>query len=245
LSRRLQSWRPFNGVSLSVTSKTAGVSKALPNSLQVQVSPRVFSGDVGFENTGFWGIKVQAGWTYNASFYVKSSSSFHSSITASLVSSTTGQVFASHVIPASSVSTSWKKVSFTLSPTVSAQDISNTFRITLNGADAKGATLFFGLFSLFPPTFLGRPNGMRIDLAQALAGTNPGVWRFPGGNNLEGLAWDQRWKWNETIGPLEDRPGRSADWGYPNTDGLGLVEYLNWAEDIGAVSDFFSSFFPF
>ena len=23
--------------------------------------------------------------------------------------------------------------------------------------------------------------------------------------------------------------------GYPNTDGLGLLEYLNWAEDINAV----------
>ncbi|KAJ7597816.1 glycoside hydrolase superfamily [Mycena floridula] len=75
---------------------------------------------------------------------------------------------------------------------------------------------------------------MRIDLAEALAGTGPSVWRFPGGNNLEGHSFDARWKWNETIGPLESRPGRIGDWGYPNTDGLGLLEYLNWAEDLGA-----------
>jgi alpha-N-arabinofuranosidase len=59
---------------------------------------------------------------------------------------------------------------------------------------------------------------MRIDLAEALIGTQPSLWRFvvwcsltflvphllrsfPGGNNLEGLSFDTRWKWNETIGP--------------------------------------------
>jgi hypothetical protein len=33
--------------------------------------------------------------------------------------------------------------------------------------------------------------------------------------------------WNNTIGPLTNRPGRPGTWGYENTDGLGLVEYLN------------------
>lgn len=36
-----------------------------------------------------------------------------------------------------------------------------------------------------------------------------------------------RWKWNETIGPLKDRPGRPGTWGYQNTDGIGLIEYLD------------------
>jgi alpha-L-arabinofuranosidase len=26
-----------------------------------------------------------------------------------------------------------------------------------------------------------------------------------------------------------------ANWGYVNTDGLGLIEYLDWAEDLNAV----------
>ncbi|KAJ6604947.1 glycoside hydrolase superfamily [Mycena sp. CBHHK59/15] len=90
------------------------------------------------------------------------------------------------------------------------------------------------MFSLFPPTFRGRENGMRIDLAEAIAGTQPSIWRFPGGNNIEGNSIDTRWKWNETLGPIENRPGRVGDWGYPNTDGLGLMEYLNWVEDLGA-----------
>jgi alpha-N-arabinofuranosidase len=40
------------------------------------------------------------------------------------------------------------------------------------------------------------------------------------------------WRWNETIGPLTDRPGRPGTWTYPNTDGLGLIEYFHWCEDL-------------
>jgi len=34
---------------------------------------------------------------------------------------------------------------------------------------------------------------------------------------------------------LEDRPGREGDWTYPNTDGLGLLEYMYWCQDMGLV----------
>ena len=57
--------------------------------------------------------------------------------------------------------------------------------------------------------------------------------RFPGGNNLEGNTIANRWKWNETIGPLKDRPGHATTWGYEQTNGLGLVEYMEWCEDLG------------
>ena len=55
---------------------------------------------------------------------------------------------------------------------------------------------------------------------------------MPGGNNLEGNDPPYYWKWNETIGPLKDRPGYPGTWGYENTNGLGLVEYLQWCEDL-------------
>ncbi|KAF8203955.1 glycoside hydrolase [Pholiota molesta] len=225
----LNAWQPFNGPRLSVTSKTPGVSASLPNSLEV-VFPKVVSGPIGFENTGFWGIKVQQGWTYTGSFYAKSDT-FTGPVTVSLKSAQ-GTVFASASVKG--VSKAWKKFSFQFTPTESATDDNNVFNVAVEGASAAGQTIFFGMFSLFPPTFRGRENGMRIDLAEALAATQPSVWRFPGGNNLEGMSFDTRWRWNETIGRLEDRPGRPADWGYANTDGLGLLEYLNWVEDLGA-----------
>jgi len=74
---------------------------------------------------------------------------------------------------------------------------------------------------------------MRLDIGTALAEMGPSFCRFPGGNNLEGQTVATRWQWNTTIGPLQNRPGRQGDWGYANTDGLGLCEYLLWCEDVG------------
>ena len=39
-------------------------------------------------------------------------------------------------------------------------------------------------------------------------------------------------KWNETLGPLKDRYGYPGTWGYENTNGLGLIEYLLWCDDL-------------
>ncbi|KAF8753887.1 Alpha-L-arabinofuranosidase C-terminus [Rhizoctonia solani] len=203
-SEALTAWSAYRGATIDVTNNTPGVSTALPNSLQVAV-PTGVTGSVGFQNSGYWG-----------KLWIKVQSGWKY----------TGSLYA-------------KSDSYTGSVTVSlvsesAPNNNNFFRVTVDGSSAAGKNVYFGLLSLFPPTYRNRPNGMRVDLAEALAATKPGVWRFPGGNNLEGHAIDRRWKWNETIGPIENRPGRFADWGYPNTDGLGLMEYLNWAEDLGA-----------
>lgn len=53
---------------------------------------------------------------------------------------------------------------------------------------------------------------------QALVEMGPSFFRFPGGNNLEGQTAATRWQWNTTVGSLLDRPGRSGDWGYINTE---------------------------
>src|SRR4051812_20806181 len=56
--------------------------------------------------------------------------------------------------------------------------------------------------------------------------------RLPGGNMLMGNTIDTWWKWNETIGPLKDRPGMAGVWEYQLTTGMGLVEYMEWADDL-------------
>ena len=44
-----------------------------------------------------------------------------------------------------------------------------------------------------------------------------------------------RWRWRQTVGPAEARPGHfNAAWGYWVTDGLGLFEMLLLAEKLGA-----------
>jgi alpha-L-arabinofuranosidase len=42
-------------------------------------------------------------------------------------------------------------------------------------------------------------------------------------------------RWKKTIGPVWERPGHdNSAWGYWSDDGLGLLEYLQLAEDLGA-----------
>jgi alpha-N-arabinofuranosidase len=49
---------------------------------------------------------------------------------------------------------------------------------------------------------------------------------------LEGATLGNSWDWKDTLGPLKTRPGFQGVWGYQQTHGLGLVEYLEWSEDM-------------
>src|SRR6476620_29259 len=69
---------------------------------------------------------------------------------------------------------------------------------------------------------------------QKLADLHPAIFRVPGGNYLEGNDYANRFNWSATIGRLEDRPGHKNPWGYWSTDGMGLDEYLEMAEEVGA-----------
>jgi alpha-N-arabinofuranosidase len=91
-----------------------------------------------------------------------------------------------------------------------------------------------GLVSLFPPTWNNRANGLRKDLMQMLVDLNPKFLRFPGGNYLEGNTIETRFEWKKTLGPIEDRHGHPCPWGYRSTDGMGLLEFLEWCVDMKA-----------
>jgi len=64
----------------------------------------------------------------------------------------------------------------------------------------------------------------------------PAFLRMPGGNYLEGNTIDQRFEWKNTIGPIEQRAGHQGPWGYRSDDGLGLLEFLEWCEDLNMQS---------
>ncbi len=68
-----------------------------------------------------------------------------------------------------------------------------------------------------------------------LAALRPGYFRVPGGNYLEGDTIDTRFNWEQTVGPIQDRPGHfNSAWGYWSQDGMGLLEYLELAEQLHA-----------
>ncbi|KAG1776729.1 glycoside hydrolase family 51 protein [Suillus placidus] len=224
-------WAPINGASINVIADPIPLSDALPNSLALTI-PSGSSGQVGFGNVGYWGINVNASWTYNASFYYKfpSASDFSGKLTVMLQSSI-GAVYANTSVPVSGSTTTWTQVVVYLTPASSPVSTTNIFTVTVDGANATGETINFAMFSLFPPTFKGRTNGLRMDIAQTLYDMKSSFFRLPGGNNL-GQSVSSRWQWNATVGNLIDRPGRMGDWGYVNTDGLGLLEYLYLCEDM-------------
>lgn len=140
-------------------------------------------------------MKVTSSWTYTASFYYKFvTKPSATSLTATLsLRSTSGTVFGSTTATLSTASTGWTQVSVKITPTTSASSADNRFYVTLDGGVAKSAKINFAMFSLFPPTYKDRANGMRVDLGEALAATKPGVFRFPGGNNLVSLPAHLLW----------------------------------------------------
>lgn len=229
-SASLAAWSSVGNATITVVNNTDAVSSALPNSLKVSPGSGK-SGLVGAANSGYWGINIVKGTQYNASFYAKSSGSLASAVHVSLVNKD-GTTLASAVAVNSGVlSSTWQQYTIQLTPSITPSSLNNTLQVTFDGS--TGQDVFFAMFSLFPPTYKNRANGLRVDLAETLASIQPSFFRFPGGNNLEGQSFDTRWKWNETIGPLVDRPGRVGDWTYVNTDGLGLMEYLDLCEDLG------------
>ncbi len=52
----------------------------------------------------------------------------------------------------------------------------------------------------------------RKDLAEKMLKFKPKAIRWPGGNDLVGATIASRFQWNNTLGPLIDRPGRLGNW---------------------------------
>ncbi len=99
----------------------------------------------------------------------------------------------------------------------------------------KAAHVGVDMISLFPQeTFKNRKNGLRKDLAQAIADLKPKFVRFPGGCMTHGQGLENIYHWNHTVGPWQDRKPDFNIWNYHQTRGLGFYEYFQFCEDIGA-----------
>ena len=76
------------------------------------------------------------------------------------------------------------------------------------------------MISLFPQnTFKQRKNGLRADLAQAIADLHPRFIRFPGGCVAHGDGIQNIYHWNNTVGPLEARVPQRNIWNYHQSAG--------------------------
>jgi alpha-N-arabinofuranosidase len=206
--------------------KQTGPSEALTTSLKLEVKRADEHNQAGVLNDGYWGMPLRPNTTYEGSFYAKSDSSSLGPITVGLINNQTGKPVATAQV--SEVTTGWKLYKFTLKTGTIEPSAANHLAISV----AHAGTLWLDLVSLFPPTYHDRVNGNRIDLMEKLAAMHPAFLRFPGGNYLEGDHIPERYQWKKTIGPLVDRPTHPSPWSYHSSDGLGLLEYLEWCEDL-------------
>jgi alpha-N-arabinofuranosidase len=182
----------------------------------------------GLRNGGWWGVLVKPETTYTGSVWAKADKEgAGAAVKVSLIANDTGKVLASATLPA--LTGDWKQYNFTMKTGASGEASSaNQILVTV---DHPG-NVWLQVLSVFPPTYKNRANGNRVDLMEKLAAMHPAFLRFPGGNYLEGNTIPDRFDWKRTIGPLVDRPGHASPWRYHSSDGMGLLEFLEWCEDL-------------
>ncbi len=205
--------------------KASGPSAAITAGIKLAVKQAAAGSPAGIENEGYWGIPLRPQTTYKASFYARAGKP-GATITVTLLSDDTGKPVAEQVV--TGVGTEWKQYSATLQ--TGAITASSRYHFVLSVTEP--GTYWVTLASLFPPTYHDRVNGNRADLMDKLAAMHPAFLRLPGGNYLEGDRIADRYPWKQTIGPLVDRPTHPSPWMYRSSDGLGLLEFLEWCEDL-------------
>ncbi|MCP3894919.1 MAG: alpha-L-arabinofuranosidase, partial [Bacteroides sp.] len=195
----------------------------------------------GLENEGFFGIGVKQDEEYRFSVWARlPEGGTGEKIRVELVD--TRSMGETQVLAAQELtidSKEWKKYQLKLKP--GKTDPKSILRIFL----ASKGTVDLEHISLFPvDTWNGHENGLRKDLAQALANIKPGVFRFPGGCIVEGTDLNTRYDWKKTVGPVENRPLNENRWHYTfqhrffpdyyQSYGLGFYEFFVLSEEMGA-----------
>ncbi|MEI7947414.1 MAG: alpha-L-arabinofuranosidase C-terminal domain-containing protein [bacterium] len=198
-----------------------------PHSMRLTV--REPGARAGVVNGGFWGMNFGTNCWYDLTFQARTDGAERFDVTVVLESANGRECYASDVVR--DVGGAWKE--YRVSLQAKAGDRSGRLALTVN----HGGTIWFDVVSLFPrDTFKGRPNGLRLDLVQALADLKPAFVRFPGGAIVGGLNLGNRIQWKNSIGPVTQRKGTMNLWGYWTSNGLGFHEYLQFCEDIGAAA---------
>jgi alpha-N-arabinofuranosidase len=193
---------------------------------------------VGIANDGFDGIAVREGASYNVALFVRQlyagarwSGDPVDDRTRTLtvrLEDREGALLGETTLDYRSAT--WVKLTGTIVATGSADNA----RLIVLAKDQGGVGL--DIVSLFPQdTFRGRANGLRRDLAETIAALYPRFVRFPGGCLVHGNGIPNFYRWQDTVGPIEQRREQENLWGYHQSVGLGYFEFFQFCEDIGAV----------
>ena len=233
----MQGWTTYAAAPSQLTARLIQPTKKTPllnsvqhNALALDIKASAAL-PVCLVNEGYWGINAIQGRSYRLSFWAKTLK-YQGTVKATLCSKDGSQLYAETLVSGFPVAKAkgWTKYEATL--TANNNDPLAQFALVFDGA----GQVQIDMVSLFPPTFKNRENGMRPDLANMLWQLHPKFMRFPGGCFVEGQeSPDNAFRWERTIGPIEEREGHwNVNWGYRTSDGLGYHEYLQLAEDLGA-----------
>ena len=234
--QHLMGWKTYGKVSLM----NDGPFERNPHYVRLS-NPGHAHKHTGLDNEGFFGIGVKKGEEYRFSVWARlPQGSTKETLRIELVD--TQSMGERQALVAGNLtidSRDWKKYQIILKP--GSTHPKSVLRIFLT---SKG-TVDLEHVSLFPvDTWKGHENGLRKDLAQALADIHPGVFRFPGGCIVEGTDLETRYDWKKSVGPVENRPLNENRWQYTFTHrffpdyyqsyGLGFYEYFLLSEEMGA-----------
>ncbi len=228
----LMGWSTYGLVEVR---KDGGPFERNPHYVRLTCKWELLTG-TGLINEGFRGIGIRKDETYRFSLYARSIDGTPKRILAELIDSKNDPVGRVEVEISGK---EWQKYTGEIIGKITdAHCRINVKLLTVGVADLEH-------ISLFPAkTWKNRENGMRLDIAQALADLKPGVFRFPGGCIVEGNNLATRYQWKNSVGPVENRPVNENRWNYEfkhkffpdyfQSYGLGFFEYFQLAEDFGA-----------
>ena len=225
-------WEVFG----NVTVKDDGPFERCPHYVHLE-APNHKERRTGLINHGFFGIGLKKDATYKFSVWARGEGQ---KLRVQLIDKFTAgptQIITGEDITIDS--SDWKKYEVTFTSPITIDKAQLRLMLKSDGG------LDLEHVSLFPTdTWMGRENGLRKDIVQALADTKPGVFRFPGGCIVEGTDLASRYQWKNTVGPVENRPLNENRWhftfehhffpDYFQSGGLGFYEMFQLAEDIGA-----------
>lgn len=229
-------WKTFGKVSL----KDDGPFDRNPHYVRLAYAGHPHK-QTGLDNEGFFGIGIKKGAEYRFSVWARvAEGETPAKIRVELADTKSmgeQQAFATADVTVDS--REWKKYQVILKPEMTNPKA--ILRVFL----ASRQTVDLEHISLFPvDTWQGHENGLRKDLAQALADIKPGVFRFPGGCIVEGTDIASRYDWKKSVGMVENRPLNENRWQYTfphrffpdyyQSYGLGFYEFFQLSEEIGA-----------
>ena len=225
---RPERWQLSDTVKVQVRqNRQGGINDANPTSLVVNFD----EAGLALVSEGYWGFPIRKNTAFKGALYARQPAAGNTPVnhlTIALKSADGATTYAETKL--SGFGKEWKKFDIQLTTSATQADTKDACLFII--ADEPG-DIELTRVTLFAPSFKGRKNGLRVDLMEMMAEMRPKFVRFPGGNYLEGNNFANRFDWKQTIGDPDERPGHQSPWGYRSTDGLGLLEFCQWAEDTG------------